>query len=85
MKQNYVTKTKLKKHDENKINHLSLLIIKISFLTIIGYWVKIAQDINPIDCQMDRPFPNGSKKYDNHFCVRQTDIVQREHIKSCGW
>ena len=25
------------------------------------------------------------KKYDNHFCVRQTDIVQREHIKSCGW
>ena len=50
MKQNYVTKTKLKKHDENKINHLSLLIIKISFLTIIGYWVKIAQDINPIDC-----------------------------------
>ena len=39
-KQNYVTQTKLKKYDENKVKLISLLILKKSFLTLIGCWVK---------------------------------------------
>ena len=60
-KQNYVTQTKLKKYDENKVKLMSLLILKKSFLTLIGCWVKKAPDINPIDGYMDRPCPNDSK------------------------
>ena len=56
-----MTKTKLKKHDDNNVKQLSLLILKISFLTLIGYWAKKAPDINPIDGYMDRPCPNDSK------------------------
>ena len=36
MKQNYVTMTKLKKLDDNNGKHVSLLILKISFLTLFG-------------------------------------------------
>ena len=61
-KQNYVTKTKLKKlNDKNVKQVLSHLILKISFLTIFVCGVKITPDINPIYCLMDRPCPNDSK------------------------
>ena len=44
-KQNYVTMTKT--IGDTKVKPISLLILKISFLTLIGYGVKIHQ-INPI-------------------------------------
>ena len=54
MKHNYVTKIILKKHDDNNVKHLNLLILKISFLTLIGCWVKKVPDINPIKYAQDR-------------------------------
>ena len=45
MKQNYVTMTKI--IDENNVKQISLLILKISFLTLFGCGVKIHK-INPI-------------------------------------
>ena len=47
-KQNNVTKTKLKKHVDNNVKNASLLILKISFLTLVGCWVKKAQEITPM-------------------------------------
>ena len=47
-KQNYVTKTKLEKYDDNNVNHLSLLMLKISFLTLIGCLVKMPPDTKHI-------------------------------------
>ena len=46
MKQNYVTMTKT--IDDNNVKHTSLLILKISFLTLFGCGVKITPDIKPI-------------------------------------
>ena len=48
MKQNYVTMIKLKKLNDINVKHVSLLILKISFLTVFGGWVKITPYINPI-------------------------------------
>ena len=47
MKQNYVSMTD--KIDDNNIKHISLLILKISFLTLFG----LTPDINPIYGLMD--------------------------------
>ena len=41
----YVTKTKFEKHEANNVKHLGLLILKISFSSLIGCWVKMPQDI----------------------------------------
>ena len=70
MKQNYVTKTKLKKHYDNNVKHLSLLILKISFLTLIGCLVKQAQDNNLYMVRWIGPVLLTPKTYDNHMCVR---------------
>ena len=48
MKQNYATMTKFKKFNDNNFRHVSLLILKISFLTLFGCGVKITTDINLI-------------------------------------
>ena len=63
MKQNHATMTKT--IGDTKVKHFSLLILKISFLTLFGcgvkihqinpifwYWVKITPDINPIHMYM---------------------------------
>ena len=42
MKQNFVTMTKT--IDDNKVKHISLLVLKISFLTLFGFGVKITPD-----------------------------------------
>ena len=47
----------------NNIKHVSLLILKINFLTLIGCGVKITPDFNPIYALMDRPCTNDSKKF----------------------
>ena len=43
-----VTSTKLQKVNDKNVKHVSHLILKISFLTLFGYVVKITLDINPI-------------------------------------
>ena len=45
---NYVTSTKLKKVNDKNVKSVSHLILKISFLTLFGYTVKITLDIIPI-------------------------------------
>ena len=45
---NYLTLTKLKKANGKNIKPVSHLILKISFLTLFGYAVKITLNINPI-------------------------------------
>ena len=47
MKQDYVTTTKLEKLDDNNTKHVSLLILKISFLTLFGSGLKKTPDITP--------------------------------------
>ena len=48
-KQNYVTKTKLKKlNDKNDKQALSYLILKLSLITLFACAVKITPDINHI-------------------------------------
>ena len=47
--------------------------LKISFLTLFGYAVKLTLDINPIYGQIDRPCPNGSKNLGQSQAVRKTD------------
>ena len=54
---------KTKTIDDNKVKHISLLVLKISFLTLIGfgvkinpifgYRVKISADINPRNIWFD--------------------------------
>ena len=44
----YVTSTKLKKVSDRFVKPVSHLILKVSFLTLFGYVVKITLDINPI-------------------------------------
>ena len=72
MKQNYKSMTKLKKLDVTIMSsmNLSLLILKISFLTLFGCGVKITPDINSIWGQKDSLVLKTQKAYDNH---RQTD------------
>ena len=45
---NYLTSTKLKKVNDKNVKPVSHLILKISFLTLLGCAVKIALDINQI-------------------------------------
>jgi len=43
-----VTSTTLKKVSDKNVKLVSHLILKISFLTLFGYAVKLTLDINPI-------------------------------------
>ena len=70
--------------NDNNVKHVSLLILKINFLTLFGCGDKITTDINPMYGYIDRPCHNESKTYVNH---RQTEKqtktinrVQSEHI-----
>ena len=79
MKQNYVTITKT--FDDNNIKHISLLILKISFLTLFGCWVKITPLFNPICGQIDRPCPNDFKNIGQSWRDRQTDRDYEQSAK----
>ena len=56
-----MTKAKFKELKDNNVKHVSVQILKISFLTLFERGVKIRPDINPIYGQMDRPCPNDFK------------------------
>ena len=48
MEENHVTITNLQKLDDKNYKHVSHFILKISFLTLFGFWVKTTPEINPI-------------------------------------
>ena len=66
---------------ETKVKHISLLILKISLLTLFGCWVKIHK-INPIFGYRVKITPDINPTYDLMDLQKGMTIVCRSYVIS---